>query len=618
MKPSPNPLHLSGLWTLVAIVTIAAVLGPRHGVSQEEEFLEEQESGRLEAALRSYLEGDEGAAIYQVRRHVANNPHDLQGLRLLRRLAPGTRRPVSMAGTTNRHLAGELLRRASRHYLQGQLGRARDLAERARDLDPGLVSPDRLLEKIHATTVPPETRDPYERLFGDQEDELTVTGSFHEAPLASVLEAFLRHSPRSVVVEGAATRPLTISFNRLSPGQAFKSLLTTAGYALEERENGELAVRPVDPDLPETRVYRLENIILDRIQLGSGEDDGEESGGSGVVETEESPTLIALRSALSEEGDLNYDPGQRILIVTDLPARHGVIEKLIRQIDQPARQVAIHARVVEISDSDLRELGVAWDLNYGASLTSVSRPTTFPFFSGHDFLKDLRPPKDPSDDEFPSGSIDGSDGLFPFAGSGDFTFGRFLAGDLGVDVRLAQILGRSEILSSPRVVAIDGTLAQIQVGDRIPIPTLSTNSETGNTVVTGFEEERVGILLQVVPHVLGNGLIRLSVHPEVSAVTGFVGDGNQRPIISTREVTTQVILKHRTTFVIGGLIRDSEIETTNKVPWIGDIPVLGQLFRDRTTDGEKTELVIFITVSIEDDGRDLSPRELEMYQVGER
>ncbi len=591
--------------------------------AQETNLLTEPQVNHFQKAITSYLKGDHSNAVYQIRRHVALHPQDIRGLRLLRHLSPETQRPQTSSRWTNEHLANELMQQATRRYLLGDMEAAEELAERAQKLDPGLLAPMRLLQKIHVQKTMSYSSDPYDRLFGNLSNNVKVSGEFRDAPLSSVLTAFLKNSPQSVIVEGSANYPLTMSFNRLTPAQAFKSMLTTAGYTLEEKENGELSVRQVDPNSPLTKVYHLKNIILNQAELGGGGEGGGDSEESSEDDSEgssesNSPTLMALQSTLSESGSLNYDPSQRVIVVTDLPDRHEVIASLIRQLDKPAKQVVIHARIVEISDTDLKELGVNWDLDYNASLSSASRPTTFPFFSGHDVLKDIRPPIDQADDEFPSGSINGSDGAFPFTGSGDFNFGRFTAGNLGFDIQLSQILSKSEILSSPSVVAIDGTTAQIQVGERVPIPTLSTDSETGNTVVTGFDEERVGILLEVVPYVLGNGLIQLSVHPEVSAIIGFVGDNNQRPIVSTREVTTQVILKDKTTFVIGGLIRDSEIQSTKKIPFLADIPILGQIFKDRSGDGEKSELVIFITVSLENTGRELSPRELELYGKGYR
>jgi len=117
--------------------------------------------------------------------------------------------------------------------------------------------------------------------------------------------------------------------------------------------------------------------------------------------------------------------------------------------------------------------------------------------------------------------------------------------------------------------------------------------------ISGYEEEDVGISLVVTPHISPNNRIKLTLHPIVSDFSGvYVGPNNERPYIDTREATTQVQLADGETVVIGGLIKQREVDTVDKVPFLGDIPLLGLIFRHKRKELETTDLLIFVTASI--------------------
>jgi len=151
------------------------------------------------------------------------------------------------------------------------------------------------------------------------------------------------------------------------------------------------------------------------------------------------------------------------------------------------------------------------------------------------------------------------------------------------------------------------------VGDEIPIPNYTYNQERGVFEISGFTFKPVGILLKVTPQVNTAGFIKLSVEPEVSSTNdtkskayGTFGTSTI-PVISTRKTKTQVTLKDGYTLGIGGMIQKSEVKGQTKVPFLGDIPGLGRLFRSDSKDFETTNLVIFLTAkTIKPDGGDVS------------
>ncbi|MEK7349066.1 MAG: type II and III secretion system protein, partial [Candidatus Eisenbacteria bacterium] len=106
---------------------------------------------------------------------------------------------------------------------------------------------------------------------------------------------------------------------------------------------------------------------------------------------------------------------------------------------------------------------------------------------------------------------------------------------------------------------------------------------------------KVGVRLLVTPHVGADSTLVLSVSPEISEILEYRGQFNERPVTATRSATTQVVMKGGETVMIGGLIKEVDVKTTRKVPFLGDIPILGALFKHKTTSKQKIDLMIFIT-----------------------
>ncbi|TDI87008.1 MAG: type II and III secretion system protein, partial [Caldithrix sp.] len=153
----------------------------------------------------------------------------------------------------------------------------------------------------------------------------------------------------------------------------------------------------------------------------------------------------------------------------------------------------------------------------------------------------------------------------------------------------------TKLISNPRILATDNQEAYISVGTTFPIPKITRGVGGQGDVVT-FEYRDVNIALRVTAHVSDNETITLFVNPEVEEVIGQVrAGGNSAPITSKRSVETVVTLKNNETMVIGGLIRENTIETVSKVWLLGDIPLIGNLFRHKTKTKKQTDLLIFIT-----------------------
>lgn len=160
----------------------------------------------------------------------------------------------------------------------------------------------------------------------------------------------------------------------------------------------------------------------------------------------------------------------------------------------------------------------------------------------------------------------------------------------------------TNILSTPQVLASDNQKAKIVVGENRPFPTGQAQGITGGTLVT-IERKDVGVTLEMTPQVLDDGLIRLEVKQEITAiaenVAQTIGSGNTSvpvgPTTTKRAMETTTVAKDGQTIVVGGLVRDNVVLNERKIPFLGDIPILGWLFRFQSKASEKLNLLVFLT-----------------------
>jgi type IV pilus assembly protein PilQ len=178
----------------------------------------------------------------------------------------------------------------------------------------------------------------------------------------------------------------------------------------------------------------------------------------------------------------------------------------------------------------------------------------------------------------------------------------FSANEFSLILSALESKQQTRLVSNPTVVTMNNTEALISIGKQFPIPNYTYNQERGVFEVSGFEYKDIGIILRVTPQVNNAGLINLKIDPEVSSQDGetsFGGAGGASiPIIATRNTSTQVAIKDGYTMGLGGLIENTTINGTTKVPFVGSIPLLGELFKSKSKSVQKRNLVIFITAKI--------------------
>ena len=230
---------------------------------------------------------------------------------------------------------------------------------------------------------------------------------------------------------------------------------------------------------------------------------------------------------------------------------------LIAQLDVPVQSVLLDTQVIEVSETGAQAIG----LDYNQSTTS---PITKIFNTQAAVLNSL-----------PTGVI---------------------AGALAIQSNIWALVqsGHARVLASPKILTQDGVPASILTGDSLPIRITTPVGVGGvGAVSSQVEYINVGVTLQILPHVTGNGGVDANVFSEVSSVTGF--DSSNDPQISTRQAQTKVNLMEGQTLVIGGLLQEQDIHNMQKIPILGDIPILGALFRYQTETKQNTNLVITVT-----------------------
>jgi len=310
-------------------------------------------------------------------------------------------------------------------------------------------------------------------------------------------------------------------------------------------------------------------------------------------------TLIdSVKGIVSPSGKVYADPSTNSLIATDYPENLDGIESVIKQLDtfgKEQRQVLVEAQIVELTNTENEDLGVTWFIPKADNRD----------FAGS-FDKSINVPPLPT--ELTTSSASGSIGLqsrtsIPNVGlatlsdGGSFFFGKTLGGyDLSSMISALNTKGKAKILARPRILVENGQEARIEILTKIPYRELSrtATSAAGDLIfTTSFLD--VGVILKVVPYIKRDGIVNLQVEPEVSFVQGQQVD---IPIKVTRKASTRVNIEDGHTLVIGGLLQDRDVKSVKKVPILGDIPLLGYLFRSKNTQKEKTELMVFVTPRI--------------------
>lgn len=330
-------------------------------------------------------------------------------------------------------------------------------------------------------------------------------------------------------------------------------------------------------------VYYLEN--ADAIEV-SKVLDGVVKGSSAATQPGQA---AAPQSSLFDGGKISITPDKATnsLVILASPNDYQNLLQVIQKLDRKRRQVFVQAMIAEISLSKASELGVEWGFFGGGATGSVMAAGTYDPYGAIGSLSTVM------------GSLT-SAGLVP----ADMKNTKAL--NFAVVLKALQSNGILNVLSSPTILTSDNKEAEIFVGENVPFLGQSTVSTTGTQ--QSVERKDTGITLKITPQITDGDYIKLDVQQEISAIKGniTIGIASQDKITTKRSAKTSVIVKDQETVAIGGLISETENITESKVPLLGDIPLLGWLFRSKGVSRSKTNLILLLTPRVIKDGRDLA------------
>ncbi|MEA1890391.1 MAG: type IV pilus secretin PilQ [Pseudomonadota bacterium] len=462
-----------------------------------------------------------------------------------------------------------------------------------------------------------------------EEDEFGYSGerlslNFQKIDVRSALQVIADFTGLNIVTSDTVKGSLTLRLQDVPWDQALDLILKTKGLAKREKGNvvwiapaKEIAAREKAELEALKKTRELEPLISELIEINyaSASDiakllksikaiDGPFSQNTqgnpfSSVSVNDIPT--ESNSLLSERGSVTVDDRTNTLLIQETPSKIKEIRKLIAKLDQPVKQVLIETRIVEARDGYSRTLGVRLGMqnlnsnfNLGNSDNSAGEGITSGSLEGAVNMHNaFNNPTEGGDIEVTGDGLNvdlGSAGLGNFlASSIAFTLAKFADGYgqvLGVELQALQAEGKGKLISSPRLITANNMEAHIEQGqERI----FTTNVLGVGSVVT----KKAVLGLTVTPHITPDNRIIMDVFITKDSFTSPID-----PTIDKKEIETQILLDHGETAVIGGIFQQNIGEDVTKVPLLGDLPVLGVLFRNKSITDQKTELLIFLTPKI--------------------
>ncbi|BCO32538.1 fimbrial assembly protein PilQ [Thiohalobacter sp. COW1] len=424
-------------------------------------------------------------------------------------------------------------------------------------------------------------------------EEVGYTGqrlslNFQDIEVRSVLQLIADFTNTNIVVSDTVSGNITLRLQNVPWDQALDIVLKTKGLAMRKNDDvilvapsEELAAREKLELESQKQIEELAPLFSEFIQVNYAKAADlatllkGEGGGEGA-------------SILSERGSVTIDQRTNTLLVKDTAERLEDIRRLITSLDIPVRQVMIESRIVIANDDFARDLGV----KLGLTKNDVYQNETRGIIGGG-LPGDLAPPGGVVGIENPAGS--GNEALMvdlpvgDAAGALNLLVGRVGRDLLRLELSAMQAEGRGEVLSNPRVITSNQHEATIQQGVEIPYQEASSSGATS----VSFKE--AVLELNVTPQITPDDRIIMDLRVSKDSV-GQVFAGV--PSINTRNVETQVLVDNGDTVVLGGIYEQTLLNEVDKVPFFGDLPGVGVLFRQTRKQDDKSELLIFVTPKI--------------------
>lgn len=433
--------------------------------------------------------------------------------------------------------------------------------------------------------------------------------NFQDIEVRAVLQIIAEFTRNNIVVSDGVTGNITLRLDNVPWDQALDIILKTKGLdkrqsgdviyvaTLDELRNSELSVLKTlkdKADLTPTRIDRIQVQFARATDLKKLIDDAKnntKSSGNGGISNN-------VDSIISERGSVSVDERTNTLIVNDIPEKIQAVRELVAELDKPVKQVLIDSRIVLTEDNYARDLGARFGVSFinrtSDKLITGSGTSNASTSLAVDVVNGTRPLTIPD--------LSNRLGVnMPLVGGTSGTPASYglsiLSGDFLVDLELSalQTEGRVEIVSSPRVVTQDGAPAEVWSGTEVPIVTRDDEGKSTLETVTA------ALRLNVTPRIAPNNMVDMELNINNDELGNNVSVAGQTSFTkNTSGVKTNVLVDNGETIVLGGVYKQRQAAKTDKVPLLGDIPVIGNAFKKNTREFKKNEMLIFVTPRIVD------------------
>ncbi|MGH8127186.1 MAG: type IV pilus secretin PilQ [Gammaproteobacteria bacterium] len=423
-----------------------------------------------------------------------------------------------------------------------------------------------------------------------------LTLNFQNIPVRSVLQILAEFTGKNIVVSGDVNGSITLRLHDVPWDEALDIILKTQGLAMRQSSDvimiapASVFARQEQSQLQEqNQIDKLVPLSTAYIQVN-------------YAKAADLASLIKSQktSLLSDRGSITTDPRTNTLIVQDTNAHIGQVRKLVHVLDIPVKQVLIESRIVIATNDFQRSLGARFGVTGVRTGPNSTIVTTGDLTGANQML---------------SGQTGGSPGPYPTPSNlndmlnvnlpaspaqAGGSVGQFALSILnsnfqvGLELSALQAEGKGEVVSSPHVITANQQKAHIEQGVEIPYQNAASSG------ATTVQFKKAVLSLDVTPQITPDNrvLMNIEVHKDSIGQTVATANGGSVPSIDTRQVDTHVLVDNGDTVVLGGIYETTVNHSVTKIPFLGDIPLLGFLFRQKSETNNKDELLVFVTPKI--------------------
>ncbi len=414
-----------------------------------------------------------------------------------------------------------------------------------------------------------------------------------DGDVRAVLASVARLGGWGLVLDDSVRGTVTIELDDAEPQEIFEMIAVSKGLSIDRRD-GVMVITAARRSSPRGQFqaytfpirYADLDTLCQAVNLALYQDRGRTSADTGDSSQKSDDT----------ERRVLADPATGTLILYGSPAEAQSARTIIAALDHPIRQVSLEAKVIAIQKDAAKQLGVEWEWSklpqfpdYTTDYETRRHTVQNPDGSYTTVTEDI--PKETARRTWRGG--ESIPGIIQFGrGPGGYPFEFYYAARL----RALVSDGKAKVLARPNITTLQGREAVINIGGRVPVPTVST---TNATTTTSIQYQEAGIILRCTPRVNPDGTVTAQVHTEVSSPV-YVDSMNAYRF-QNRSADTTVRLRDGATMVIGGLIGSEESKLVNKVPFLGDLPIIGSFFKSVSTSKTDSEIMVFLTARVVED-----------------